>query len=156
MIRPLRQRHRLIVLWLAVLLPAAFVTGLLLRKPVLTADAPTSLPAPDPLWTNDHLFTNAPVAVRLLAASPGHPPALSLTAPAAFLQPDLLVYWLVGATGPVDPLPATARLLGEFSSGPFALPPEPTNGSGRLVLYSLADQEIIAVSQPFRCDQSAP
>ena len=155
MIRPLRQRHRLVFTVLAGLLPLALVAGLAVRKPVLAGNSPTSDSLTPPLWTRDHLFTNAPVTVRLSSAAPGRP-MLTLTAPPEFLKPDLLVYWQAGETVPVDSLPDNATLLGQFSSPQLPLPGSAATQSGRLVLYSLADNEIVAVSQPFRGGPSAP
>jgi hypothetical protein len=41
-------------------------------------------------------------------------------------------------------------LLGEFSSAALALPPEAAATNGVLVLYSLADNELVDESQPMR------
>jgi hypothetical protein len=47
-------------------------------------------------------------------------------------------------------LPENATLLGEFSSAALALPPEAAATNGVLVLYSLADNELVDESQPMR------
>jgi hypothetical protein len=46
-------------------------------------------------------------------------------------------------------LPESARLLGSLANGsPLAVTPDMRSQSGQLVLYSLADHEILAVSKP--------
>ena len=67
-----------------------------------------------------------------------------------FVKPDLIVYWVAGSPNVTDKLADNARLLGAFNSSlALSLSPEAGPGSGVLVLYSLADQEIIEVSKPF-------
>jgi hypothetical protein len=49
-----------------------------------------------------------------------------------------------------DILPDAAQLLGAFSSSSaLALPENLTMQNGALLLYSLADNEIVEVSKPF-------
>jgi len=51
-------------------------------------------------------------------------------------------------------LPDNARLLGVFNSSvALSLPPDAGPGSGVLVLYGLADQEIVGVSKPFALEE---
>jgi hypothetical protein len=66
------------------------------------------------------------------------------------VKPDLIVYWIPGNPNITETLPDNARLLGAFNSFvPLSLSPDARTGSGVLVLYSLADQEIVEVSKPF-------
>jgi hypothetical protein len=76
--------------------------------------------------------------------------AVEFSAAKDFVKPDLIVYWVAGSPNLTDKLPGNARLLGAFNSS-LALPlsPDAGPGSGVLVLYSLADQEIVEVSRPF-------
>ncbi len=67
-----------------------------------------------------------------------------------FVKPDLLVYWVAGNPNITNTLPGDARLLGVFNpSVTLPLPPDSGPGNGVLVLYSLADQEVVEVSKPF-------
>ena len=145
------------VVVLGVFLPVAFALGIAARKPV---PGMTSLPrelAASPQqfavteWERSDLFTNAPIQVRLLRERAGTGRfAVKFSASKDFVKPDLIVYWAAESPKLTDTLPDNARLLGAFSlSGALSLPPDAASGSGVLVLYSLADQEIVAVSKPF-------
>jgi len=157
MIRPLRQRHRLMIIVLGVFLPVAFAVGIAARKPV---PGMTSLPkelvaSPQTFavteWERADLFAKTPIQVWLLRESAGTGRfAVELSGAKDFVKPDLIVYWVAGNPNLTDTLPDNARLLGAFNSS-VALPlsPDIAPGSGVLVLYSLADQEIVEVSKPF-------
>ena len=157
MIRPLRQRHRRMVIVLGVLLPVAFAVGIAARKPVpgmislpkeLVA-SPQQFPVTE--WERADLFTRTPIQVRLLRETAGTGRfAVEFSAAKDFVKPDLIVYWIAGNPNIAETLPDNARLLGVFNSSvALSLPPEAALGSGVLVLYSLADQEIVEVSKPF-------
>jgi hypothetical protein len=60
----------------------------------------------------------------------------------------LLVYWVAGNPGVTNALPAEAVLLGAFGREPLPLPEQPLKSAGVLVLYSLADGEVVDVSKP--------
>ncbi len=157
MIRPLRQRHRRMLIVLGVFLPVAFAIGIAARKPVPDM---TSLPKElvtsrqkfaATEWERADLFTKAPIQVRLLreSAGAGHF-AVEFSAAKDFVKPDLIVYWVTGSQNITEKLPENARLLGTFNSSvALSLSPDAAPGSGVLVLYSLADQEIVEVSKPF-------
>jgi hypothetical protein len=81
--------------------------------------------------------------------------AVELFAAKDFVKPDLLVYWARGKAAVADALPEDAILLGTFSSSAFRLPQEATQAEGFLVLYSLADNEIVDRSKPIRFNVSA-
>lgn len=157
MIRPLRQRHRHMVIALGIFLPVAFSVGIAARKPV-----PGMISLPKELvaspqtfasteWKRADLFPKTPIQVRLLRESVDAGRfALDLSAAKDFVKPDLIVYWVAGSPNITDTLPDSARLLGAFNSSlPLLLSPDAGAGSGVLVLYSLADQEIVEVSKPF-------
>ena len=157
MIRPLRQRHRRMVIVLGVFLPIAFAVGIAARKSVPDMPAlPKELVASPQTfavteWERADLFTKTPIQVRLLRESAGVAHfAVAFSAAKDFVKPDLIVYWVAGSPNLTDKLPDNARLLGAFdSSMALSLPPDAASGSGALVLYSLADQEIVEVSKPF-------
>lgn len=157
MIRPLRQRHRRIIITLGILLPVAFVAGVAARKSVPgMASLPPGLAAPSQKftaiqWERTDLFTKTPIQVRLLRENAGAGRfAVQFSAAKDFVKPDLLVYWVSGNPNITDKLPGDAQLLGVFNpSMPLPLPPNSGPGNGVLVLYSLADQEVVEVSKPF-------
>ncbi len=144
---PLRKRHRVFVVALAVALPAAFAAAIVGRQ-----EAPTAGELPtDP---------RALGAVEALAAGAGSLQiveseertrfsvrhdvdrvaiAQTLGAP----RPDLLAYW--SPTRALDELPADVVLLGTVSplERTFARPRE----RGWVVLFSLAHGEIVAQAE---------
>jgi len=139
---------------IGVLLPIAFAAGIAARKPAPTvATLPTALATTAQHfeaveWERSDLFTRTPIQVRLLRerAGAGYS-AVMLSAPKDFVKPDLIVYWVAGSPNITDSLPDKARLLGAFNSS-MVLPPDATSGSGVLVLYSLANQEVVEMSKP--------
>ena len=159
MIRPLRIRHRRIFTVLGVLLPVAFGLGIAARKPVPQMNAvPPGLtePTPDALLVKqfDDLFAKAAVQVMLMKedGSAGQF-AIFCLARDNFAKPDLLVYWST-ASSTTDTLPEDATLLGAFSALRLKLPSATLTTEGALILYSLADNEIVDVSRPIRFNQS--
>lgn len=157
MIRPLRICHRRIFTVLGILLPVAFGLGIAARKPVpvvtfLPAELNVTARAYAPAdWEQTDIFTNAPVYVHTLrAAVPGRRRAIAFTAEPGFVKPDLLVYWRPGKLETLDKLPENAVLLGSFNSPELLLPGEATGMEGSIILYSLADGELVAVSRPTR------
>ena len=155
MIRPLRQRHRRMFIALGIFLPVAFVVGISARKTVPTA---TVLPAaliatPQQFaavkWERADLFAKSPVQVRLLREQRDAGRfAIALSAANGFVKPDLIVYWVEGNPKITGALPANAILLGTFAATILPLSDEVANSSGVLILYSLADNEIVDVSKP--------
>ena len=91
MIRPLRQRHRRIVIALAIVLPVAFAAGLAARRPVPTmGQLPTALVAVAGHWESagagrQDLFAKTQIQVQLIRV-PGEarPSAVQLLAPKDF------------------------------------------------------------------------
>jgi hypothetical protein len=118
------------------------------------------LPAPQPFtvteWQRNDLFTNLPVQVRLLRENP-RSGALAVelsTLRDFFIKPDLMAYWVAGTPPITGQLPDHARLLGGFDSGVLPLPPEAATNRGVLMLFSLADDEMVGVSKPFPLPRS--
>jgi len=157
MIRPLRQRHRRMFIVLGVFLPVAFAVGIVARKsvPGMTSMLKELVASPQSSavteWERADLFTKTPIQVRLLRESAGASHfAVEFSAAKDFVKPDLIVYWVPGNPNLTDTLPDNARLLGAFNSAvALSLPPDAGPGGGVLILYSLADQEIVEVSKPF-------
>lgn len=153
MILRLRQRHRHIVIMLGVILPVVLVTGMALRKPAPVAQSLpegliTAQKFSTQIWERNELFTKVPVGVGLLSdGANGKGRALHFSAAKDFLKPDLLVYWVAGQPERTDSLPAKAVLLGEFGAVALLLPASATGTNGVLVLYSLADDEVVDVSK---------
>jgi hypothetical protein len=156
MIHSLRQRHRRMFLVIALLLPAAFIGGVAARRSVPQV---TILPRELSFGTQafdaiddrrSELFTNSRVQIRLWRERDTGRLAIGFVAAEDFVKPDLLVYWSASPDTKGGSLPADATLLGAFGAGPLLLPVEATISEGALILYSLANQEIVAGSQPTR------
>ena len=149
MILPLRRRHRRMFAVIGVLLPVAFVAGVAARKPIPTA-SPSGQETLLNQWERLDLFTNTTVHVQLLRkASNTNRTAILMSAPKDFVKADLLVYWLPANSTLKDNIPDNAILLGAFVSGrPLPMPPALAGKPGTLALYSLADHEIVSISQP--------
>lgn len=157
MIQPLRQRHRRIMIALGAFIPIAFALAIVTRKPVPRMDSlPANLVAmPQKFavteWERADLFVKFPIKIRLLREQGGTGRfAVEFSAAKNFAKPDLMVYWAAGDSKITDTLPDTAQWLGAFgSSAALALPADFTTQNGMLVLYSLANNEVVEVSKPF-------
>jgi hypothetical protein len=79
---------------------------------------------------------------------------VSFSAAKDFVKPDLLAYWSAGNSNITNALPDNAILLGAFTSPQLSLPETAEKPDGTLVLFSLADNEIVDVSRPFRISDS--
>ena len=161
MIRPLRQRHRRMVIALGVTLPIVFSIGIAARRPVPSmASLPGELRtfsrgSAATVWERSDLFVNAPIQARLLRESGKSGRfALELSAPRDFVKPDLIVYWVAGSSKVTGALPNNALLLGTFSLAVFTLPANMPSEEGGLVLYSLANNEIVDVSKLLRLSRA--
>jgi hypothetical protein len=156
MIRPLRQRHRQIVMALGITLPIAFSIGIAARRPVPSmASVPGETSflrgSAATIWERSDLFEKTTIQARLLRESgTGGRFALELSAPGNFVKPDLIIYWVAGGSKATEALPNNALLLGTFSLAAFQLPAIMAHEDGRLLLYSLANNEIVDASKPLR------
>jgi hypothetical protein len=155
MILALRQRHRRMFAVIGILVPFAFAIGIAARKPVPSvATLPTGLKTSERQfssteWERGDLFTKSSIQVRLLRESAGVGQfAISFAAPKDFVRPDLIVYWVEGNPPIADTLPDSASLLGSFCSPALVLPTEASKANGVIVLYSMADNEIVDMSKP--------
>jgi hypothetical protein len=147
---------------LAVTLPAAFALGVAIRAKVPTSHLPIPGVSDEnrnqrALWTRTDLWEKLAIETRLLTfGSAPSQVAIQLIPTVQIVRPDVLVYWVAGEGKLQMSLPDDAFLLGSFdSTNPrsFPLPGVAPKQTGSLVLYSLADQEIIAVSKPFSASQ---
>ena len=155
MTRNLRQRHILTIRVLALLLPAAFFVSLAARKPFPAVGAtPSAFQNPQIQYkdlgiTRTNLFAKVPVTVRLLEKME-HPRQFSveLSGDRNMLEPDLIVYWIPDGPANWDKLPDAAMLLGSYGAAALDLPDQAMRSRGVLVLYSLANGEILDISKP--------
>jgi hypothetical protein len=161
MIRPLRQRHRHMVIALGIFLPVAFAVGIAARKAVPEVNllpkelAPAAVQFESQEWQRSDLFTKSPVQISLMREHSGSGKfAVEFSAAKDFVKPDLIVYWVAGNPTIADKLPDTAILLGSFSSTPLTLSDEIMKTNGQLVLFSLADNEIVDVSRTFTMEKN--
>ena len=159
MILPLRQRHRRMMIVLAMIIPATFVLGIALRRDMPARTTPRLLAdlqgSETEVWNRSDVFSKIPVRVRLLRGPMSSFYTVDFSAGRAFAKPDLLVYWVAADACVTNVLPDSARLLGTFRpSLPLQLPQETNQAGGLMVMYSLADQEVVDVSQPIRFGDS--
>jgi hypothetical protein len=161
MITSLRQRHRRMFALIGVLLPLAFVAGIVARRTVpATSMLPPELSnTPAQTFTatgyeREDAFENAPVTIRLWRDLSTGQAAVGFSAPKDFVKPDLIAYWITRQPTNRTELPADVVLLGSFVATALPLPAEAATAEGSLILFSLADQEIVDISKPLRFGQS--
>src|ERR1044071_2374469 len=100
MIRPLRQRHRVMICTLGVLLPVAFAAGLVARKSVpVAASLPLELPGQENdfgrvIWTKADIWPGQRIITSLRQNSTGSTAVELMFRDLA--KPDVLVYWAAG------------------------------------------------------------
>jgi len=152
MIRPLRRRHRLMVCTLGVSLPIALFSGIAGRRPVpLMGSLPSKLAAPritpgNVVWTKTDLWPNQRIITLLRRDATG---STRVELQSNLLKPDVLIYWSPANNSATTRLPENARLLGALANGsPVVVASYIRARTGQLLLYSLADHEVIAVSKP--------
>jgi hypothetical protein len=100
----------------------------------------------------EDLWEKKPLRTRLLSDSGTSNLALEIAATTPVVLPDILLYWTPATSKPDDSLPSDALLLGAWiqePGNPVAVPQPAKAGQGRLILYSLADHEIVNISKPF-------
>ena len=146
------------VIALAVTLPAAFAVGIATRRevPISRESVPglvVEARNQSELWTRNDLWEKRAIRTRLERIGRGAGQlAIELVSKDQIVRPDVLLYWVFGEHRIHDSLPDDAFLLGSFEqsqSSPLLLPQAATNQTGALVLYSLADQKVEAVSEAF-------
>ena len=141
MIAPLRRRHRLMITFLALTVPALVVLAISQRpgrdlQRLGAPPPPPTLPAHQEIT---ELFTQPPTSGRLWQE--GAQAILHVRSTAAPRLPDLLLYW--SPTPPAAGLPADAVLLAPLpSQGDRVMPLPRATAGGYLLLYSLAHQTV--------------
>lgn len=155
MIRALRQRHRTTTTVLSIILPVVFLFAVALRKPV-----PIWVPRPtfnNPIWEKNDLWAKPLIKTRLFSYNPTNQPsrfAVQLIPEQPIIRPDVLAYWTPTMVGSIEQVPDSAVLLGSITGEPvMPLPSSSGNTLGSLILYSLADHEVIVVSSPLPAPQ---
>ena len=138
---------------LGVLLPVAFAVGIAARRPIPVGSVPPELGGKvkdfaQVVWTKPDLWPGHGIITTLRRDDAGSVAAeLTLR---DLAKPDVLVYWAAGKDTAAEGLPENARLLGALSNGaPLSIPGEVRGETGRFVLYSLADHEVVAASKAF-------
>lgn len=156
MILPLRKLHRRLFAVFGIALPLLFTLGIAARKPPALVDnlPPELTPAPTLfnalIGERPELFSKTGIGLQLLRERVTSGAfAVRFVAPKDFAKPDVIVYWVAGQTASAEALPDDAQLLGAFSARELKLPAAATTSEGRLIVFSLADQEIVDVSKPF-------
>jgi hypothetical protein len=154
MILPLRRLHRVMGGALGVVLPVLFAAGIVARKPVPLVDR---LPAElsggagdfgNVAWMNNDLWPGHRI-VTSLRRDEKRAVAVELEFE-AIAAPDVLLYWAKGTNFAGEGLPPDARLLGAAANRiPVRVPEDARGESGRLLLYSLADGRMLAMSGVF-------
>ncbi len=158
MIRALRQRHRTTTTVLSIILPVVFLLAVALRKPLpisaprpglITATQPTFN---NPIWEKNDLWVKPLIKTRLFSNNPTNQPskfAVQLIPEQPIIRPDVLAYWTPTMVGIIDQVPDSAVLLGPITGERvMPLPSSSANTLGSLILYSLADHEVIGISSP--------
>ena len=152
MIQSLRRRHRGAICTLGVTLPLLFAAGIAGRRPLPIAPSisPELRTSPswfgNVLWTRTNLWPGQQITTILRGEPTG-----SQTVEFRFrelIRADVLVYWTRGKQLEGDGLPESAQLLGALAEGVIlSLPASARNGEGHLILYSLAEHELVATSE---------
>ena len=133
MIRPLRRDHQLAFVVLTLLLPALFIAGLALRRPI-----PRAGELPGQFLPTSNIIEG------------GGQGSLDLNSLRKSNVPDPLVYWSRERPSGNEP-GNNAVLLGALSSwvGMGSLLPADAGEEGYLIVYSLAQKRVIDV-RPWR------
>jgi hypothetical protein len=87
---------------------------------------------------------------RLLTDSTESSLTLEVTSLEIVVKPDTLLYWIPGNPEINESLPNDAVLLGGWMQDPVRplnVPTSAKGSQGRLILYSLADHEIVNVTK---------
>jgi hypothetical protein len=151
MTRSLRQKHRAAVFALALTLPCALTGALYLRKPNVIA--PYFNEHGPVVWKCYTLWPTKKITTALRRDKSGTI-AIEFTS-RKLNAPDLLLYWAAGKTNSPSTLPADARFLGATRlNAPLSVPDEIRGVPGSFILYSLANNEILAVSVPLVVQKS--
>ena len=155
MTRKLRNKHRLIVTSLAFLLPISVGTALAVRQPfaitrTLSPPLAAGVAEHGPIvWSRGDLWSGKKIFTSLRRDAMNHVSIDLMYRDLPFA--DLLLYWVPGQAEKLEGLPATARFLGTIFRGvPLQIPADLRGEVGRLVIYGLADHEIVTHTSTFK------
>jgi len=152
MIRPLRVRHRRMIVLLAVALPLLVAAGLLARRPIprmerlpegLVSAAADSSAIGSPRVTS---WDGGSLRASLRSGVDDARPVVSIELLQELERPDLLVYWSGDIDAVSEGVPGDAELLGRLAGRHpivFELPVEASDSEGRLILYSPTHDEFV-------------
>lgn len=147
MIRRLRRTHRVVFVFLALVIPV-LLTRAFASRPLQTL-SPPPLPRAASINASDLTATwmtqLGPLRYREEPATSNTPATIALGPASALRAPDLLVYW-TRRDAPLSTIENGDRLLGRLdgvSPAVMALPLEASTNAGTLVLYSLAHQSVV-------------
>ncbi len=149
MIRPLRARHRTMVILLSGIVPVLFIAALVFRPspPPANTEIPNPLIAPDGFTDVIGLLTPVQGFEDILYRLNGKPgtsiKAISLQAAQSVRLPELLIYWSINQDV------SNGQLLGTWAvtaPGIFVFP-ESESGTGWIILYDLAKKQNVAAIQ---------
>lgn len=162
MIRPLRIRHRRTIVALSGLVPLLFVAGLLVRGPIPRMEiVPGGTPARPPVGAvvtarSDDSWAELAIRTTWYREEATSRRWVRLEILDELKRPDLLVYWSASRSGAT--LPDDAVLLGGIADGGTGSWPLPTGKEtgGVLLLYSLADAEVVGSADVPEDSPSAP
>ena len=154
MILPVRQRHRMAFVVLALSVPLVFATAIVSRQTPATPSPTSNVLFSSPryetvIWERADFWENHRIGTRLVGDRQGQF-AIEVSETDDLLRPDLLLYWTAADSKVTGVLPENAIFLGSVQpEAPIAikLPSDSGAWPGKLILYSLADHEIIAVSR---------
>ena len=147
MIAELRRTHRFASVALAVAVPVVFAAAIASRPDLpVNSLLPSGTYAPDAVSTIPLAWSHPDVSGELARRADGRI-ALDIDARSIATAPDVLVYWLE-PNDKTDP-PEAGSLLGALRGTHrqlIDLPAGAAERGGRLALYSLTHDEIIATS----------
>ena len=154
MIRPLRRRHRVVTVSLALVVPALFAAGLAVRTP--STPAMDELPAallhqepelPELVLDRDDLWQGLDLPTRIGRGAEGA--VIEIGIEGGLGKPDVLLYWSEERPS-AGSLPEGAYLVGVLvGNGPtrLRLPDLAIERGGHLLLYSLGHQELLSSAE---------
>ena len=147
MIAPLRRWHRRAFGVLAFVVPAILVAAIAARPEAPVNAALPSDSQPSPVRAARQIAWSRPDVVSSLELRTDGATEIAFDPQSLATEPSVLVYWL-DPDDPSDP-PAAGRLLGAVRGTGrqrFLLPADAATRGGRLALYSLAHDEVIATA----------
>lgn len=155
MIRPLRQRHRKTIPVLAFGVFVIFIAGIASRQTIPTMQQIPPLIEPSTVNLNQlllqkfDLWPNYTIITRIYTDNIATPTrmAVQLEPLKDLSKPDVLIYWHPAESPIEHGLPGGAYFVGSLSSHQspkMLLPERALQTDGRLILYSLAHQEVIS------------